>query len=145
MNNFVTTLTSEGIFAKIVDTAGIAFHSKYIDKAGHILLKSLEGLIPNPIERTSRWVSSSISESDWTTQLARKSSAAYHVNNLLSTVLFHEAVQHIPKNAICIEIAPTGLLHGILKRSLGSEVAHISLSKRGHVNNLKYLLSNVGQ
>lgn len=77
--------------------------------------------------------------------MAKQSSASYHVNNLLSPVLFHEAIQHIPKNAICIEIAPTGLLQAILKRSLGSEVTNLSLLKRGHENNLQFLLSNVGK
>lgn len=145
MNNFVATLTAEGIFVKVVNTGEIAFHSKYINEAGPKLLKSLESIISKPKERTSRWVSSSIPESAWNTQLAMESSAAYHVNNLLSPVLFHEAVQHVPKNAICIEIAPTGLLQAILKRSLGSGVTNMSLSKRGHENNFKFLLSSIGQ
>lgn len=145
MNNFVATLTDEGVFAKVVNSSGIAFHSNYISKAGPKLRKSLEGIIPNPKDRSSRWVSSSIPEPAWGTPLARKSSAEYHVNNLLSPVLFHEAVQHIPTNAICIEIAPTGLLQAILKRSLGRGVSNMSLLKRGHENNLKFLLSNVGQ
>lgn len=145
MNNFIATLIDEGIFAKIVDTSEIAFHSKYIDEAGPKLLHSLKAIIPNPKERSSRWVSSSIPESGWTTELAKESSAAYHVNNLLSPVFFHEAVQHIPKNAICIEIAPTGLLQAILKRSLGCDVTNISLLKRGYENNFKFLLRSVGQ
>lgn len=145
MNKFVATLNAEGIFAKAVSSSGIAFHSKYIADAGPKLRKSLDRIIPNPKNRTSRWVSSSIPESAWATPIAKQSSAAYHVNNLLSPVLFHEAVQHVPKNAICIEVAPTGLLQAILKRSLGSGVTNLSLIKRGHENNLQFLLSNVGK
>ncbi len=43
--------------------------------------------------RTKRWISSSIPESRWNTDLAKYSSAAYHVNNLVSPVLFQEALQ----------------------------------------------------
>lgn len=145
VNNLVATLTAEGIFAKAVNSSNIAFHSEYIADAGPKLRESLDRVIPNPKDRTSRWVSSSIPESDWTTTLAKQSSAAYHVNNLLSPVLFHEAVQHIPKNAICIEIAPSGLMQAILKRSLGSGVTNLPLIKRGHENNLKFMLRSVGQ
>lgn len=145
MNKFVATLNAEGVFAKAVNSSGIAFHSKYIADAGPKLRKSLDRIIPNPKNRTSRWVSSSIPESAWATPIAKQSSAAYHVNNLLSPVLFHEALQHVPKNAICIEVAPTGLLQAILKRSLGGGVTNLSLIKRGHENNLQFLLSNVGK
>lgn len=138
-------MTAEGTFAKAVKSSGIAFHSKYIADAGPKLRKSLDRIIPNPKNRTSRWVSSSIPESGWNTPIAQQSSAAYHVNNLLSPVLFHEAVQHVPKNAICIEIAPTGLLQAILKRSLGGDVTNLSLVKRGHADNVSFFLTNIGK
>lgn len=139
------SLTAEGVFAKAVKSSGIAFHSKYIADAAPKLRKSLDRIIPNPKNRTDRWVSSSIPETAWNSIMAKQSSAAYHVNNLLSPVLFHEAIQHVPKDAICIEIAPTGLLQAILKRSLGADVTNLSLLKRGHENNLQFLLSNVGK
>nr|WLW11093.1 fatty acid synthase 1 [Sitodiplosis mosellana] len=145
ITKFVEELTKEGTFAKAVKSSGYAFHSKYIADAGPKLRKSLERIIPNPKNRTSRWLSTSIPESGWTTPIAQQSSAAYHVNNLLSPVLFHEAIQHVPKNAICIEIAPTGLLQAILKRSLGGEAVNLSLLKRGHENNLVFFLQNIGK
>lgn len=145
VTKFVEELTKDGIFAKAVKSSGYAFHSKYIADAGPKLRKSLERIIPTPKNRTSRWLSTSIPESSWDTPIAQQSSAAYHVNNLLSPVLFHEALQHIPKNAICIEIAPTGLLQAILKRALGSDAVNLSLLKRGHDNNLAFFLSNIGK
>lgn len=42
INTFVSKLESEGIFAKAVNVAGIAFHSRYIQSAGPILLKYLK-------------------------------------------------------------------------------------------------------
>lgn len=145
ITKFVEQLTSEGIFAKAVKSSGMAFHSKYIAEAGPKLRESLEKIIPYPKNRSARWISSSIPEEAWGKPIAQQSSAAYHVNNLLSPVLFHEAVQHVPKNAIAIEIAPTGLLQAILKRSLGSDVTNLSLIKRGHENNLVFFLSNIGK
>lgn len=106
----------------------------------------MECLIPEPKNRSTRWISTSIPESEWASSpFAQQSSAAYHENNLLAPVLFHEAVQHIPKNAICIEIAPTGLLQGILKRSLSPTAISLGLMKRGHENNLAFFLENIGK
>lgn len=45
-------------------------------------------IIPSPKPRSSKWISSSVPESGWTTPMAQLSSAAYHVSNLLSPVLF---------------------------------------------------------
>lgn len=145
INKFVAELTAENIFAKGVKSSGNAFHSKYIAEAGPKLRKALDEIIPNAKPRTHRWISSSIPESAWNTPLAQLSSSAYHVNNLLSPVLFHEAIQHIPKDAIVIEIAPHGLLQAILKRALGPNAINLSLVKRGHPNNVEFLLSNVGK
>lgn len=145
VTKFVDQLNSDGIFAKTVNSSGYAFHSKYIADAKPKLRKSLERLIPNPKPRTSRWLSTSIPEESWSTPLAQKNSPDYHVNNLMSPVLFYEAMQHVPKNAICIEIAPTGLLQAILKRSRGSSTTNLSLIKRDHSNNMAFFLQNVGK
>ncbi|XP_031636808.1 fatty acid synthase-like [Contarinia nasturtii] len=145
ITRFIDDLIKEGVFAKVVNTSGYAFHSKYIASAGPIYKKSLEKIIPQPKNRTSRWLSTSIHEEDWPSTLAQQSSPAYHENNMLSPVFFHDAIQHIPKNAICIEISPTGLLQAILKRTLGSENIPLSLIKRGHKNNLVFFMQNIGK
>ncbi|CAG9862121.1 unnamed protein product [Phyllotreta striolata] len=145
IEQFVARLQAENVFAKAVKSSGTAFHSKYIAEAGPKLRKSLEAIIPNPKPRTPRWISSSIPESAWGTPLAQHSSAGYHVNNLLSPVLFHEALKHVPEDAICVEIAPTGLLQAILKRALGPKTTNISLVKRGHADNMEFILSALGK
>ncbi|XP_055919370.1 fatty acid synthase [Eupeodes corollae] len=145
INSMVEVLTAKGIFAKAVNSSGYAFHSKYIADAGPKLRKSLEKIIPNPKNRSARWISTSIPETAWNTPVAKQSSAAYHVNNLLSPVLFYEALQKVPKNAICIEVAPTGLLQAILKRALDSSCTNLSLIKRNHENNVEFFLSNIGK
>lgn len=145
VNDFIATLSVEGIFARAVKTSDIAFHSEYIAEALPKWFNSMQLLDPNPKNRTKRWISTSINESEWTTPLAKHSSAAYYVNNLLSPVRFREITHHIPKNAICIEIAPAGLMQPILKRSLGSGITNLALLKRSTDNNLKFMLSSVGQ
>lgn len=142
---FVAQLASENVFARVVKSSGTAFHSKYIAEAGPKLRKALEEIIPNPKPRSTRWVSSSIPENAWNTPLAQMSSAAYHVNNLLSPVLFHEAIQHIPEDAIVVEIAPHALLQAILKRALGPGVTNVGLVKRDHEDNVLFLFGNLGK
>lgn len=145
IDRVVNELTEQGIFAKAVQSSGVAFHSKYIADAAPKLRKSLDKIIPSPKTRSDRWISSSIPESTWSSSIAKQSSAAYHVNNLLSPVLFHSSLKHVPKHAICIEIAPHGLLQAILKRSLGPECTNISLMKRQHNDNVKFMLTNIGK
>ena len=145
VDKVVKDLTDQGIFAKAVKSSGIAFHSKYIAEAAPKLRKSLDKIIPTPKNRSDRWLSSSIPESAWSSSIAKQSSSAYHVNNLLSPVLFHSALQKVPKHAICVEIAPHGLLQAILKRSLGAEATSLSLMKRLHPNNVQFMLTNIGK
>lgn len=142
---FVESLVKDGIFAKAVKSSSFAFHSKYVADAGSIYRDYLEMIITAPRVRTSRWLSTSIPESNWNTPIAQHNSADYHVNNFLSPVLFHDAIRKIPKNAVCIEIAPTGLLQAILRRSLGNAAISLSLMKRGHPSNVEYLLENIGK
>jgi fatty acid synthase len=66
------------------------------------------------------------------------------VNNLLSPVLFQEALAHVPEGAVVIEVAPHCLLQAILKRSL-TNTTNVGLMKRLHADNLHFMLSNLGK
>ena len=67
-------------------------------------------VIREPRPRSARWLSTSIPEAQWQSSLARTSSAEYSVNNLVSPVLFQEALYHVPEHAVVLEIAPHALL-----------------------------------
>lgn len=67
-------------------------------------------MIKEPRQRSPRWVSTSIPQSEWESPLALYSSAEYHVNNLVSPVLFQEGLSLVPDNAVVVEIAPHALL-----------------------------------
>lgn len=67
-------------------------------------------MIREPKPRSARWLSTSIPEAQWKGSLARTCSAEYSVNNLVSPVLFQEALCHVPEHAVVLEIAPHALL-----------------------------------
>ncbi|XP_025202473.1 fatty acid synthase-like [Melanaphis sacchari] len=140
---FVDQLKSEGVFAREVNSSGIAFHSWYIAAAGPLFKEKVAGIISKPIMRSVKWISTSIPESRWDEPLAQYSSVAYHVNNLVSPVLFNSALKHIPDNSVVIEIAPHALLQAILKPSVGSKCTHVGLVRRNH-STVVNLLSSIG-
>ncbi|XP_047538457.1 fatty acid synthase-like isoform X1 [Vanessa atalanta] len=145
MREFVAHLTSKDIFAKEVPCSNIAYHSRYIAEAGPGLLKYLTEVIKSPKPRSERWVSTSVPQDRWDEPIAKYSSAEYHTNNLLNSVLFEEASVLIPPNAVLVEIAPHGLLQAILKRSLPDSCRHIPLTRRGHQDNAQFLLEAIGK
>ncbi|CAM5096781.1 unnamed protein product [Natator depressus] len=145
VNEFVAKLKKEGVFAKEVRSAGVAFHSYYMASIAPVLLNALQKVIPNAKPRSARWISTSIPESQWQSELAQNSSAEYHVNNLVSPVLFQEGLRHVPDNAVVVEIAPHALLQAILRRSLKPTCTILPLMKREHKNNLEFFLTHVGK
>lgn len=145
MEKFVKELQDKGIFARLVNVANIAYHSRYIKPAAPNLLKYLKEVLPEPKLRSSKWISTSAPENSWDTDAAKYSSAEYHTNNLLGSVLFEEGSNHIPKDSIVIEIAPHGLLQAILKRSLKPGCTNIPLTNRTAKNGLQFLLAAIGK
>jgi len=144
MDAMIKKLTAEGIFVREVGSGGYAFHSPYIEGAAPMLRINLEKLIPEPVEKSLRWLSTSVKEEDWETEKNHLASAGYFINNLISPVLFHQAIKKIPQNALIVEIAPHGLFRAIL-RSLSPQISYVSLMQRGHANNFEFLLSQLGR
>ncbi|CAK1590491.1 unnamed protein product [Parnassius mnemosyne] len=145
MREFVAQLTAKKIFAKEVPCSNIAYHSRYIAEAGPGLLKHLSEVIKTPKLRSEKWVSTSVPQEKWNEPIAKYSSAEYHTNNLLNSVLFEETSRLIPSDAVLVEIAPHGLLQAILKRSLADSCRHIPLTRRGHSDSVQYLLEAIGK
>uniref|UniRef100_A0A8V5HEL3 Fatty acid synthase n=1 Tax=Melopsittacus undulatus TaxID=13146 RepID=A0A8V5HEL3_MELUD len=145
VNEFVANLKKKGVFAKEVRSAGVAYHSYYMASIAPVLLNALKKVIPHPKPRSARWISTSIPESQWQSDLARSCSAEYHVNNLVNPVLFHEGLKHIPENAVVVEIAPHALLQAILRRSLKPTCTILPLMKKDQKNNLEFFLTQAGK
>uniref|UniRef100_A0A5S6QNC3 Fatty acid synthase n=1 Tax=Trichuris muris TaxID=70415 RepID=A0A5S6QNC3_TRIMR len=141
----VSELQKDGIFAKMIDSSGMAFHSPLIQSIGDSLRKTLSHVIPQPKLRSSRWISSSVPESKWDSNLGRYCSAEYHVNNTLSPVLFYEALLHVPENAIIIEVAPHCLLQSIIRRVVPRSCTYQGLMNSREASNVDYFLQALGR
>ncbi|XP_055874982.1 fatty acid synthase-like [Biomphalaria glabrata] len=141
---FIEDLKAKGIFARDVNSSNVAYHSYYMNEIAPQLKAALEKVI-KPKRRSPKWISTSVPEARWGEPLAQYSSADYHVNNLVSAVLFQEGLQKVQSNAIAIEIAPHCLLQAILKRSLSTEAVFVGLMKRFHENNIEFFFSSLGK
>ncbi|XP_070380766.1 fatty acid synthase-like [Dermacentor albipictus] len=142
--DLVKELQEEKLFARVVNTMNVAFHSTQMQRVGPALLKEYKQVVLEPKPRGKNWVSSSVPESRWKEPLAQHCSPEYFVNNLVSPVLFCEALRHVPRDAIVVEIAPHCLLLSILRRALGSGASCVGLMKRD-TDNHSFFLGSLGK
>ncbi|XP_060802513.1 fatty acid synthase-like [Amyelois transitella] len=145
IEKFVAALSSEGVFARRVNSSGVAFHSKYIAAAAPLLRKRLETVISNPKPRSKKWISSSLPQDKWESEIAKLSNAEYHVNNLLSPVRFATALRALPERALLLEVAPHALLQAVLKRALPAPAAHVALVRKDAPDAALHLLASIGK
>lgn len=141
---FVEELKAKNIFAKEVPCSNIAYHTRHIAHLGADLVKYLKHICPVPKKRSTKWLSTSVPQKHWSRPESQLSSAEYHTNNLLGSVLFEESAALLPPNVLTIEIAPHGLLKSILKSSIPNGV-HVSLTQRNNKNNHLYFLAALGK
>uniref|UniRef100_A0A915JNV7 Malonyl-CoA:ACP transacylase (MAT) domain-containing protein n=1 Tax=Romanomermis culicivorax TaxID=13658 RepID=A0A915JNV7_ROMCU len=102
VEKFTEQLKEEGVFTREVNSAGIAFHSDRMKLTAKSMKERLEKIVKEPRRRSAKWISTSVPESKWNTPLGQYCSPDYHVNNAVSPVLFYEALQHVPENAVLI-------------------------------------------
>lgn len=144
VQEFVDELKAKKHFAMIIDSEGIPYHSSYIHCIRESVLKNLKNTIKTPKKRSEKWISTSVPKSQWDSELAKYSSGEYHINNMMSPVLFEEGLAELPENSYIIEIAPHGLLQSILRKSLpNSELG--SLMKRNSDDGVLFLLQSLGK
>ncbi|KAL7030368.1 hypothetical protein ACKWTF_006629 [Chironomus riparius] len=114
---FIEKLKEDKIFVKEVACSDVPLHSRYIKEMGQNLQNKLKEIIREPKMRSEKWLSSTYAEDLWKVDEAAFCSAEYQTTNLLNPVLFQEVTQKLPKDALLMEVAPSGLLRAILKRS----------------------------
>jgi fatty acid synthase len=96
------------------------------------------------LARSTKWISTSIQKDRENEGLAVKASPAHFVNNFRSPVLFYDALKEIPVGATVVEIGPSGLLAGLIRKgTINANV--ISLQKRGSENGILDLISALGR
>ncbi|KAK8766020.1 hypothetical protein V5799_007201 [Amblyomma americanum] len=140
----VEELCAEGAFVREVDSANVAFHSQHMKLVAPAFLDAARKIVPVPKPRSKRWVTSSVPESLWHEPAAQHCSADFLVENLVAPVLFYEALSHVPKNAILVEIGPHCLLQPILRRALGTDASTLGLMNRDD-DNLSFFLKSLGK
>ena len=121
----------------------VPYHSSYLAPAETQLLLNLNKIIPQPKKRSSKWISTSIPRTKWSTSTAKLSSADYHTQSLLNTVLFQQTTNLIPSNAVIIEIAPDNVLHA-LTSSLHPSITNIVLTQQIN-KNIDITLQGIGK
>ncbi|CAG7827615.1 unnamed protein product, partial [Allacma fusca] len=132
-------LKGAGIFARQINSLGFAFHSDLMKPAEAQMMENVRVLNLSTKTRSPKWISTSQSSDE-----IKLLSGRYFVNNILSPVLFHSAVERIPSHAVVIEIAPHGLFQTILKRSLPETCLSISLTDRNQ-SCAQFFLRSVGK
>ncbi|KAJ8928305.1 hypothetical protein NQ314_019140 [Rhamnusium bicolor] len=141
---FAEKLFNEGIFVRIVDTANIAFHSKYVKEVEPKLLNFLENLKIEPKVR-KLWLPSALPDNEWGSELGKYNSSKYQAHNFMNKVLYNQVLRRVPKDAILIEIAPCGLFQAIFRRALNSSITTLYLTKKLYKNNHEFFLDFVGK
>ncbi|GFR04445.1 fatty acid synthase, partial [Trichonephila clavata] len=140
IKTFVDKMQVENILTKEVDSYGYALHCRLMHAATERLQKTLEKIMANPKPRSSRWISCSHNESEWNNPSTKLADASYFVHNLVSPILLHEALLHIPKDAIVMEISPHSLSWDVIAR----ETEHIRLFEKD-VDTTTSVLSCIGR
>lgn len=125
VEKFVQQLKSKGISAEEIDSSNLSLCSDSMTSIAPQMKSALEKVIINPKKRSSKWISTSIPEQRWKSDISNTASANYLVNSLVSHVHFKEALQRIPSNALVIDIGPSQVLDNIVKNSIGSEAVQI--------------------
>lgn len=145
VERFIAQLKSKDISTQLIDVLNTPYNSKFIEKSIPSLLENLKKVISNPKLRTGKWISTSVPEDQWESDIGKYCSAEYCANNLLNTVLFDESFEHVPKGSVLIELSPHGVLQEILSRSTKKNITYVDLASRNHEDGLGYLLSAVGK
>lgn len=141
---FIEQVKAEGVLAVEVKTSHVAFHSPYIAEWRPRIIEYLRKIMPTQTQRSSKWISSSIPPEKWALDSSKDHTAEYHVNNLLSPVLFEEASAFLPKNAIIVEIGPHALLMSVMRKTFPQAV-HVPLTQRNSANSASFLMAAIGK
>ncbi|KYN02883.1 PREDICTED: fatty acid synthase-like [Cyphomyrmex costatus] len=143
VQTFIKKLQINNVYAKEI-YCNVPYHSSYLASTKIQLLLNLNKIIPWPKERSSKWISTSIPRTEWFTSTSKFSSAEYHTQSILNTVLFQQTTDLISSSAVVIEIAPDGVLQHVLKKLLHPKVTSFVLN--GHTEqHIDIFLQGIGK
>ncbi|CAG7826573.1 unnamed protein product [Allacma fusca] len=134
LNLFAMKLEAKGVFVRNVQTCGFAPHSPFMNEASELLEEYLKDIIPNEIPRSNKWINTTALKKDWESPELKYSSRKYYTNIIRNPVWFYQALQHIPNEAVVIEMSPTCIFAGIVKESLPTAQYFSPILKNGQLN-----------
>ncbi|XP_057669272.1 fatty acid synthase-like [Diorhabda carinulata] len=142
---FVQKLTEKGIFARLVNSGNIAFHTPYLNNADKYYLDFVNTIIKDPKPRSECWISTSVPPEKKGEHWTKYNCAEYYASNFRNQVFFKDIFKQIHKNAIIVEIGPHALLQAILRRAKSPESTLIGLVNKTSKDQEEYLLSSIGK
>jgi len=145
IREFVEQLKMRSIFAKEIETTGVAFHSYLMSPIVPTLRTALEKIIRTPKLRSSRWFTTVFPEHKWDTEVSRYFSPEYYINNVVSPCYFREAIRRVPTNAIVIEIAPHSFMQPIFVKNMIDKVTYINLMRRDVPSPVEHFWYSLGR
>ncbi|XP_067215658.1 fatty acid synthase-like [Linepithema humile] len=146
IEKFIQKLQDNNIDVKEISCNNISYHSRYLAFVKTQLLFHLNQIIPQPKERSSKWISTSVPRYKWSNVASKLCSASYHTSSILNTVLFEQTTHMIPDNAVIIEISPVSILQDILKESVHAKyITNIVLTKQNEPNAINLVLRGIGE
>lgn len=108
-------------------------------------MESFKNIVLNSKSRSRKWISTSISEEHWETDIEKYCSTEYYAKDMFKKVLFKEILEHIPTRSILIDLAPYGVSQNMFNKTLHKNINYVNLTCRDHEDGLGYLLSAVGK
>lgn len=144
VKKFIVELKSKNIFAAEVNTAGYICHTdENLDSTRESVVQALAKIIGQEKKRSTKWISTTF-PNPTNDAIAQTNCALYHVNNIRLPVLFKQALQQVPDNALIIEIGPHHLLKSVIQECCPL-AAVVSLQKSKEQDSLAYLLNAIGK
>lgn len=146
VEKFVEQVRRGGKSATMVNSCGIAAHSRHVQHAAELLKKYATDIISNNERpRSCRWISTSIPEDQWNSPMAKFASAEYFDNNVRAPVLFYEALRHVPEKSIVVEVSPNGFFQALLKESLPKDCTYVAPMSKKVKDSLGHFYESIGQ
>lgn len=130
VERFIADLKARDIFAQVVPTNGVAYHSPTLHDVGVEMQTRLQEIFVNPKRRTKKWLSTSVRSEQDGGLLGVEASASYFVNNFLSPVYFHEALKKVPSGAIVVEVGPHGLFKSAVSQTVGKDAIYVTFMRK---------------
>ncbi|XP_074605068.1 fatty acid synthase-like [Brevipalpus obovatus] len=145
VKKMVEELQEENIFAREVSCCDVAYHCSNIERGFDTLIRELSPVYSEPKKISSRWHSTSIPDGSENDPDYTHLTAKYYANMMVGPVKFLQTLRKIPENSAILELGPSSMLNGMIRKERGIRMDYISMMKRDDPGNLLNVLASIGQ